>query len=134
MADIKNISRHLKATAPLAVAILFVGLADISHSQNSLPLAQPKAAKLARMRAEALNGGRDNYRADQCMYSTGAKACLVSISSEGFRFKFRGGSPGWQQLNPAEPTLETEVFVSSDGDRILSVPYNGPVRKAIDNY
>ena len=128
MAEMKSMPTGLKAAAPLAIAIFMVGLADLSHAQDSLPLSQPKAANLALMRAEALNGGLSAYRADQCMYAIVAKGCLVSTTNEGFLFRFRGGSPGWQQLTPAKPTIETEVFVSRDGDRILAVPYNGPVR------
>ena len=122
-------SSSLRAAAPLAAAVIVVGSSGLSHAQNSLPLAQPRAANLARMRAELLNGGLGAYRADQCMYVTGAEECLVSTTNEGFRFQFRGGAPGWQQLIPAEPTLETEVIISRDGDRILSVPYNGPLRR-----
>ena len=93
-----------------------------------LPLAQPKAANLARMRAESINGGLGSYRAAACMYETGATSCLISRSEEGFLFGFRGGPPGWEQEIPPDPTLETEVLVSRDGDRILAVPYNGPIR------
>lgn len=119
---------RLRAAAPLAAAVMVVGSSGLSPAQNILPLAQPKAANLARMRAEVLNGGLGAYRADQCMYVTGAEQCLISTTKEGFRFQFRGGAPGWQQLIPAEPTLETEVIISRDGDRILAVPYNGPLR------
>jgi len=94
----------------------------------ALPLAQPKAANLARMRAESINGGLGYYRAAACMYETGATSCLISRSEEGFLFGFRGGPPGWEQEIPPDPTLETEVLVSRDGDRILAVPYNGPIR------
>ncbi|MFL0774317.1 MAG: hypothetical protein AB8A39_06105, partial [Prochlorococcus sp.] len=90
--------------------------------------AQPKAANLARMRAETLNGGLRSYRADQCMYVTGAEECLVSSTEAGFTFRFRGGPPGWQQLSPPAPTLETTVLISPDGGRIVEVPYNGPLR------
>ncbi|MEC9028040.1 MAG: hypothetical protein VX543_02405 [Cyanobacteriota bacterium] len=108
--------------------MIVVGSSGLSHAQNSLPLAQTRAANLARMRAELINGGLGVYRADQCMYVTGAEECLVSTTNEGFRFQFRGGAPGWQQLVPAEPTLETEVIISRDGERIIAVPYNGPLR------
>ncbi len=108
--------------------MIVVESSGLSHAQNNLPLAQTRAATLARIRAELLNGGLGAYRADQCMYVTGAKECLVSTTKEGFRFQFRGGAPGWQQLIPAEPTLETEVIISRDDDRIIAVPYNGPLR------
>ena len=109
---------------------LVLSLSGISALQAApaLPLAQPKAANLARMRAESLNGGLGVYRAAACMYETGAPSCLISRSDQGFLFGFRGGSPGWEQETPPGPTLETEVLISGDGDRILSVPYNGPIR------
>ena len=109
---------------------LVLSLSGISALQAApaLPLAQPKAANLARMRAESLNGGLGSYRAAACMYETGATSCLISRSDEGFLFGFRGGPPGWEQETPPNPTLETEVLVSRDGDRILAVPYNGPIR------
>jgi len=109
---------------------LVLSLSGISTLQAApaLPLAQPKAANLARMRAESLNGGLGSYRAAACMYETGATSCLISRSDEGFLFGFRGGPPGWEQETPPDPTLETEVLVSRDGDRILAVPYNGPIR------
>jgi len=109
---------------------LVLSLSGISALQAApaLPLAQPKAANLARMRAETLNGGLGSYRAAACMYETGATSCLISRSDEGFLFGFRGGPPGWEQETPPDPTLETEVLVSRDGDRILAVPYNGPIR------
>ena len=109
---------------------LVLSLSGISALQAApaLPLAQPKAANLARMRAESINGGLGSYRAAACMYETGATSCLISRSDEGFLFGFRGGPPGWEQETPPDPTLETEVLVSRDGDRILAVPYNGPIR------
>ena len=113
---------------------LLLGLAALSpgalnaQSSSSLPLAQTKAANLARMRAESLNGGLSQYRAASCMYETGAPRCLVSRSSQGFLFRFKGGAPGWQQQVPANPSMETEVLVSRTGDSIVAVPYNGPLR------
>ena len=107
---------------------LFTPNAATAQSTQPLPLAQPKAANLARMRAESLNGGLEQYRAASCMYETGAGSCLESISDGGFRFRFQGGAPGWQQQTPATPTLETSVFVSRDGNRILEVSYNGTIR------
>mgnify|MGYP001551294326 CR=1 FL=1 len=99
-----------------------------AQTNGSLPLAQPKAANLARMRAESINGGLSLYRADRCMYQTGAPDCLLSKTNQGFLFRFKGGAPGWQQATPPDPSLETEVLVSPNGDQILGVPYNGPIR------
>jgi hypothetical protein len=102
--------------------------AATAQTSRPLPLTQPKAANLARMRAESLNGGLGQYRAASCMYETGAGSCLVSISKQGFQFLFQGGAPGWQQQTPPNPTIETSVLVSRDGDRILEVSYNGTIR------
>ena len=102
--------------------------AATAQTSRPLTLAQPKAANLARMRAESLNGGLGQYRAASCMYETGAGSCLQSISDKGFQFLFQGGAPGWQQQSPPNPTIETSVLVSRDGDRILEVSYNGTIR------
>ena len=107
---------------------LFAPNAATAQSSRPLPLSQPKAANLARMRAESLNGGLGQYRAASCMYETGAGSCLESISDEGFLFRFQGGAPGWQQQTPPNPTIETSVLVSRDGDQILEVSYNGAIR------
>jgi len=107
---------------------LLASNAATAQATRPLPLAQPKAANLARMRAESLNGGLSQYRAASCMYETGAGSCLESISDGGFLFRFQGGPPGWQQQTPPNPTIETSVLVSRDGDRILEVTYNGTVR------
>ena len=121
----KPMNRLLTATTGL---VLSLGGISGLQAAPALPLAQPKAANLARMRAESLNGGLANYRAAACMYETGATSCLISRSEDGFLFGFRGGPPGWEQQTPPDPTLETQVLVSRDGDRILAVPYNGPIR------
>ena len=102
--------------------------AATAQTFRPLPLTQPKAANLARMRAESLNGGLGQYRAASCMYETGAGSCLESVSNKGFQFLFQGGAPGWQQQTPPNPTIETSVLVSRDGDRILEVSYNGTIR------
>ena len=107
---------------------LFAPPAALAQVSRPLPLAQTKAANLARMRAESLNGGLSQYRAASCMYETGAGSCLESVSDSGFLFRFQGGAPGWQQQTPPEPTIETSVLVSRDGERILEVPYNGTIR------
>ena len=107
---------------------LFAPNAATAQSSRPLPLSQPKAANLARMRAESLNGGLGQYRAASCMYETGAGSCLESISDEGILFRFQGGAPGWQQQTPPTPTIETSELVSRDGDRLLEASYNGASR------
>ena len=118
----------LRLLTVISGLMLTLGTPPPARAEPSMPLAQPQAANLARMRAESLNGGLDSYRAAGCMYETGARACLVASSEEGFTFRFRGGAPGWEQQSPPTPSLETTVRVSRDGTRILAVPYNGPIR------
>ena len=58
--------------------LLTMGTPPPGRAEPSMPLAQPHAANLARMRAESITGGLDSYRAAGCMYETGARACLVT--------------------------------------------------------
>jgi hypothetical protein len=51
--------------------------------------------------------------------------CLISNDDNGFVFRFLGGPPGWQQLN-LQPTLQTQIRISSDGRTVLQTIYNGP--------
>jgi hypothetical protein len=52
---------------------------------------------------------------------------MVSETSQGYRFQFLGGPPGWDvKQEPA--SIETTVIVSPDG-RSLTIDYNGPVRR-----
>ena len=120
----KPMDRVLTAATGLALTLGGIGAIQAAPS---LPLAQPKAANLARMKAESMNGGLASYRAAACMYETGASSGLISKSDQGFLFRFRGGPPGWEQQSPPSPTLETKVLVSLNGERILAVPYNGPI-------
>ena len=120
---------YLKTVLALISGIwLLAPNAATAQDSKPLPLAQPKAANLARMRAESLNGGLGQYRAASCMYETGAGSCLESVSDSGFLFRFRGGAPGWQQQTPPNPTIETSVLISRDGDRIVEVSYNETIR------
>ena len=88
-----------------------------------------RAANMARMKAENLNGGLQVYRAAACMHQQAGGPCLIQSSSAGYLFRFYGGGPGWQQLgNP--PTVETEILVEPDGRSIQKVIYNGPIRSS----
>ena len=59
-----------------------------------------RALNTARMQAESINGGLNNYRASKCMYATGKGGgdCLKN-ASDGYMFVFDGGSPGWQEAS-----------------------------------
>lgn len=138
--------------SPLAVAAAMVspgllagGLVATSLIASSLPLLAPQPAQaqadapvpysavralnLARNTAIQTNGGLSVYRPAQCMYETAnaGNQCLISITNEGYTFRFLGGAPGWQQLN-LPPTTETEIRLSADGRTVLGVDYNGAPR------
>jgi hypothetical protein len=86
-----------------------------------------RAANLARMRGELINGGLGVYRPALCMYERSGGDCLLRADADGFLFRFYGGVPGWAQLG-LPPTVETEILVAPDGRSVLSVVYNGPPR------
>jgi hypothetical protein len=92
-----------------------------------IPRTQEKAANVARMKAEALNGGLTKYRTAACMHQLGGGSCMVRASTEGYRFQFFGGTPGWQTMN-RKPTVETQIMVSPDGTKVEKVIYNGAPR------
>ena len=111
----------ITALAPLAlVAPLEVRAAEV-------PRTQEKAANVARMKAEALNGGLTKYRTAACMHQLGGGSCMVRASSDGYRFQFLGGTPGWETMN-RKPTVETQIMVSPDGTKVEKLIYNGAPR------
>lgn len=115
-----------------AVAVVF---ATASMAQT-ISDEQMRAANLARMQAELINGGLGKYSPADCMHQAGGgsemgsgignRLFLVSSSPQGYRFRFLGGSPGWA-ARKERATIETVVLVSPDGKN-LQVEYNGPVR------
>ena len=123
-------------TAKFKPALLGVALPLLSTLTVFAPLAlraaevprtQEKAANVARMKAEALNGGLTKYRTAACMHQLGGGSCMVRASSDGYRFQFLGGTPGWETMN-RKPTVETQIMVSPDGTRVENVIYNGAPR------
>ena len=115
-----------------AMAVVF---ATASMAQT-ISEEQMRAANLARMQAELINGGLGKYSPADGMHQAGGgseigsgignRLCLVSSSPQGYRFRFLGGTPGWA-ARQERATIETVVLVSSDGKN-LQVEYNGPVR------
>lgn len=97
---------------------------------QSISETQVRAANMARMQAEELNGGLRMYSADDCMHKGGGGTCLVSETADGYRFRFLGGPPGWASRR-APATVETQVLVSPDA-REMKVEYNGPPRAAVN--
>lgn len=100
--------------------------ADGTPDEES-PTARGRAANVARMAAERLNGGLGVYRTAACMHLRGGGSCLIQRDASGYLFRFLGGPPGWQQLGlPA--THESEILIAPDGSRVVQVVYNGPPR------
>ena len=87
-----------------------------------------RAINLARDTAIKLNGGLSVYRPAACMFATGSTggSCLLSDGADGFRFRFNGGAPGWQQLG-LPPTTTSEILIAPDGRSVVQVTYNGLV-------
>ena len=102
-------------------------LAPLELRAAEVPRTQEKAANVARMKAEALNGGLTKYRTAACMHQLGGGSCMVRASSDGYRFQFLGGTPGWETMN-RKPTVETQIMVSPDGTKVEKVIYNGAPR------
>ena len=92
-----------------------------------VPKSQERAANLARMKAETLNGGLTKYRTAACMHQLGGGTCMVRASTDGYRFQFLGGTPGWETMK-RKATVETQIMVSADGTKVDQVIYNGAPR------
>ena len=54
-----------------------------------------RAANIARMQAELINGGGSQYSPANCMHQGGGETCMISNIADGFRFRFLGGGGGW---------------------------------------
>lgn len=88
-----------------------------------------RALNVARQWAINQNGGLSVYVPASCMFDTGngGGSCLVQNNSQGYRFRFLGGAPGWQETGTPATTL-TEIQVSPDGRSVVNVNYNGAPR------
>ena len=107
-----------------AAAVMSAGTALAQVSDSNV-----RAVNLARNWAVNTNGGLSTYVPASCMFNTGdgGGSCLIQTTTQGYTFRFLGGTPGWQQEGLA-PTTETEVTVSPDGRSITNVGYNGAPR------
>lgn len=112
-------------SAGLISASLSAALAAPALAQMSIN--QVRAANLARMEAERLNGGLSNYFTANCMHQRGGGACMIQSGPNGYLFQFLGGPPGWE-TNQQAATVETRILVSPDGTQVVSVDYNGSPR------
>jgi hypothetical protein len=110
--------------------VALTGALSTAHAQGDGSSAL-RAANMARMTAEKLNGGLQVYRTAACMHQQAGGSCLIQASKAGYLFRFTGGRPGWQQSGKP-PSVETEILVAPDGRSILDVKYNGPVRSPED--
>jgi hypothetical protein len=115
-----------QALSVVALSLSALALSLAAQAQSD-PNSSQRAANLARMKAEILNGGLGVYRASPCMHDQSGGDCLVTRSGEGFTFRFYGGKPGWTQEG-LPPTVETEILVAPNGRSIERVIYNGPPR------
>ena len=107
---------------------LFLGAAlPLATPAQASSQAQLRAANLARMEAERLNGGLNHYVASQCMHQRAGASCLLQANDAGFLFRFPGGTPGWE-ANRRAATVESQILISADGKRIEKVIYNGVPR------
>ena len=101
--------------------------APLALRAAEVPRTQERAANLARMKAETLNGGLTKYRTAACMHQLGGGTCMVRASTDGYRFQFLGGTPGWETMN-RKATVETQIMISPDGTKVDQVIYNGVPR------
>jgi hypothetical protein len=110
------------------LASLIIGCAlPVTAQAQTISQAQLRAANLARMEAERLNGGLTKYFAGQCMHQRGGANCLIQANETGFLFRFPGGTPGWE-ANRRAATVESQILISADGRTIEKVEYNGVPR------
>jgi hypothetical protein len=131
----KTIVRSIAVSLSVSAAAVVFATASMAQTMSEQ---QMRAANLARMQAELINGGLGQYSPADCMHQGGGGGgsgggsgignclCLVSSSPQGYRFRFLGGIPGWA-ARQERATIETVILVSPDGKN-LQVEYNGPVR------
>jgi hypothetical protein len=111
--------------AALLVAAAGLGLA--SPALAEMPLSQVRAANLARMQAERINGGLSRYFTANCMHQKGGGACMVKSDSQGYHFDFLGGPPGWE-VNVQRATVQTRILINPAGTQVVKLEYNGSPR------
>ena len=118
----------LSHSTRLASALLAAGgLALALPALAEMPLSQVRAANLARMQAERLNGGLSRYFTANCMHQKGGGACMVKSDGNGYHFDFLGGPPGWE-VNGQRATLQTRILINPAGTQVVKVEYNGSPR------
>lgn len=113
---------RLSAAALALSAGLLVGPANAQMADSQI-----RAANLARMEAERINGGLTRYFTANCMHQRGGGNCMINNGPNGYLFQFLGGPPGWEVLKQAA-TVQTRILISPDGTQIVNVEYNGAPR------
>jgi len=113
--------------AALAAGAALVGGFSMLPASAEMSLDQIRAANLARMEAERINGGLSKYFTANCMHQKGGGSCMVNAGASGYLFNFLGGPPGWEVSKQAA-TKETRILISPDGTRVVNVEYNGAPR------
>lgn len=107
-------------------AAITMGLSALPAAAQ-MSLDQVRAANLARMQAEKINGGLSQYFTANCMHQKGGGACMVDAGPNGFLFDFLGGPPGWE-VNKQAATRQTRILISPDGTKVVNIEYNGAPR------
>ena len=113
--------------AALATGAALAGGLTLLPASAEMSLSQIRAANLARMEAERINGGLTNYFTANCMHQKGGGSCMVNAGPNGYLFDFLGGPPGWE-VNQQAATRETRILISPDGTSVVNVEYNGAPR------
>ena len=109
----------------LGAGLLLVATAGSALAQ--IPPSQVRAANLARMEAERLNGGLSKYFTASCMHRSGGGDCLIEDNANGYLFNFLGGAPGWE-VNQQPAMVQTKILIGPEGNRVKEVIYNGAPR------
>jgi hypothetical protein len=110
-----------------ATALALSGAVLMHPAQAQVALSQIRAANLARMEAERINGGLSRYFTANCMHQKGGGSCMVNSGTNGYLFQFLGGPPGWEVQKQAA-TVQTRILISPDGTKVVNVEYNGAPR------
>jgi hypothetical protein len=118
---LRTLSRLSVASLAMSTSLLAI------PAQAEMPVSQMRAANLARMEAERLNGGLSRYFTANCMHQRGGGSCMVNSGPNGYLFDFLGGPPGWQ-VGQQQATVQTRILISPDGTQVVSVEYNGTPR------
>ena len=118
---LRSLTRLSAAGLALSIGLL------IGPAHAEMEVSQIRAANLARMEAERINGGLTRYFTANCMHQRGGGDCMVNSGPNGYLFQFLGGPPGWEVLKqPA--TVQTRILISPDGTQVVNVEYNGAPR------